>query len=232
MRTTTHIKSEVAECPFSNACSCRYRKLNSAASWNCFWNFFTNIEEDLIHHNIIHAPNAYILKTSTQQKLYKEFLFDILKTQCLKFHYCFPGCVSQFCEDQVLVLNWECLHRDESIVSLLSLAVSVCSLLKSRKFCLKNRTKQKSLVPQSLQKRALWAGVKNRMDFPHKPTRGLWKCKNKLVAHCNCLSREAAPILQLPELHPLVKCFSSNQQKKELKYILYQELDSHRVMWL
>jgi len=54
--------------------------------------------------------------------------------------------VSQFCKDPVLVLNWERLHSDESVVPLLSLVVSLCSRLKSKKFCLKNYNKQKALT--------------------------------------------------------------------------------------
>lgn len=149
--------------------------------WNHFWDFFTNIEQDLIYHNI-HVPNTYILKTSTQQKVYKEFIFDIFKTQRFKFHYHFLNCMSQFCIDQVLVLNWERLPWDESIVSLLRSAVSVCSLLKNRKFCLKSSNKQtKNPLHRSLCAKESPehedGSCSSCKDFPSKPTRGLWRCR-------------------------------------------------------
>lgn len=167
--------SGVAECPFSDACSYCYRKLNSAASLKLLLKFLYKHRKRLnLSQYSSHVPNTYILKTSTQQKLCKEFLFDILKTQHFKFHYRFLDCVSQFCKDQVLVLNWGRLHWDESIVSLL---VSACSLLKSRKFCLKKWQQTKKPHPAvSGEKRPL-SGGRDRTDFPSKPTRGLRRCK-------------------------------------------------------
>lgn len=122
-----------------------------------------------------------------------------------------------FCKDQALVLNWECLHWDESIVSLQSLVVSVCSLLKSRKFCLKNCNKQNPLILQSLWRGAPLSRSEDGTDIPPKPARGLWRCQKEQVAHCHRLSEEAVPILRLPELLPLVKYLPSSQGKTELK---------------